>query len=227
MALTYNQTPYPVVLVTLAVPNEPLSKALSSAMRDMGMMVQWPMGDMDDLLNLTHDRLQSGDETLYRWLTERYQAERIWLVQSEGTPQSAVLQITESAPGGIQWREEIKTPSSNRAAAEQALMTTMPRSLLDKINNRWVSDHVAGVVSGGETLSLRLSHAFNLPACAAVIKRLQTLPGVSDLQFQQLSAHETVLKLRYQGQQEVLLTALTDMGTKAERTAEGIVTRIP
>ncbi|MBF0124087.1 MAG: DUF2066 domain-containing protein [Magnetococcales bacterium] len=217
--IPYNETPYPTVLIAPSAADGPWSKTLLGTMREMGMSAQLPLGDMDDLLNLTNEQLQRGDEALYRWLEERYQAQRIWSVQVEAAA-APLLRITESAPGGITWREEIKLASPDRSTAL--------RPLLERINSRWVGDHIAtGAAPQGEATVLRLQYAANLPAYAAVMKRLQTLPSVSDIQLQQMSAYETVLTLRYQGQRELLLAALAEMKTKTEQTAEEIIVRIP
>jgi hypothetical protein len=221
-------------------------------MREMGMTGQMPLGDMDDVLNITNDKVQAGDQGLYRWLAERYQAQRIWQVHSELTqppgtgkrPVNVLLQIAESAPGGIVWREESRATFADRAAADQAVTGPLLRALLEKISERWVSGSnpglavAAGAAPGTAATTvaapaesakkqLRLRHAAHMVACAAVMKRLQTLPGMAGWQVQQLSAYETVLQIDYRGQDNQLLSALTDMGTKAEATAEGMVAHIP
>jgi hypothetical protein len=248
--IPYNERPYPTVLLLaddgttpqtsrVTMPDEGTVRSLAGAMRDAGMDGKAPLGDMDDLMNLTWDQVQRGDPALYRWLDERYQAGRIWIIRTQvatapksakGAPPTVHLTITEAHPGGIAWSEtqSVTAAAAGATAQEQDILNAVARPLLERIQDRWIQHHLATPATGSnQNVVVRLRHPGGIASLAPVIKRLQRAVPGETLRYLSISRGETVVQLQRQGPDGELVTLLAGAGLSATRRDAEMVVQIP
>ncbi|MBF0213271.1 MAG: DUF2066 domain-containing protein [Magnetococcales bacterium] len=124
-SIPHGESPYPLVLLIAREETPPgaatfLWQAMPNAARDLGVSLLQPMGDMEDLTQLSWDKASRGDPGVLNWTASRYGASATWVVQAEYAPLTPgkggaargrvsgtlIVSRADSAPVTFQAREE-------------------------------------------------------------------------------------------------------------------------
>ncbi|MBF0625824.1 MAG: DUF2066 domain-containing protein [Magnetococcales bacterium] len=243
VGLVCNEIPYPKTLLLfgrgdgrLADPGSPGIQMLVTAGHAYGFQVGEPLGDMDDMINLSLEKVVNGDAGLLEWVQRRYQAGHLWVVELESVPgrsrdqRPAALSLVEVKSNGERRRFQVQASGGCEGSSDpQACLTgAMFGRTLQLVMDQWIGQHrqqQQPAYGGG--LTLRVDHGLRLPRYAALEQELRKLNGVSNLRVVTLTAREAVLTLDYQGRHEQLQEALAGLGWRGDLTPGEIVVRLP
>ncbi|MBF0621654.1 MAG: DUF2066 domain-containing protein [Magnetococcales bacterium] len=117
--VSYNETPYPQVLMVTARkkgnewqryfdPMDSMVMAFQKAAAPLGLNVVVPLGDVDDMVNLPWSQIEQGSPGLQKWADSRYGAGQVWGVGMTVSP----LSSKESKVGKV---AEGQLPSTHKA----------------------------------------------------------------------------------------------------------------
>lgn len=231
--MAFNTTPYPSVLLLVGdektgevviEQGQSLLREVAKACALYGIALAKPLDDVDDMVNISWSALRSGDPQLMQWLTARYPAQAIWVVarsrgdKGKDKPQ---LLLNEIMDGSIKdYRESLPA-----AGQEEALPVTA-KNVVARVVDGWIQSHLVHP-SLRHDVSLRLIHGPDLARQAALIKNLRKLPGVKELRFVQLQAWESLIRLEYEGRDELLGKALAGLGLAVENAGDELLATAP
>ncbi|MEO5334333.1 MAG: DUF2066 domain-containing protein [Magnetococcus sp. YQC-5] len=239
--LPYNEAAHPLVLLLakeessmpgIPTPGLLLQQALLPAAREYGFSVLLPLGDMEDLTNLSWERAAKGDKELLNWAAARYGATNTWGVQAEeapvtvksGPPRFRVSgSLLESRPNSavVTWKAREEKSGATQEEVTPALYAPLATKLLQQVMDRWIQDH--SLQPGLQhQVHLRVIHEAQLARLTEFLKELRNVPGVKEPQVVNTSARETVFEFAFQGQDDALLAALGKLVVHQERTADQI-----
>lgn len=193
--------------------------ALVEAALEFGIQPVLPLGDMDDMANLTGERLRVSDPELQAWVAERYGVERLlgaWR-NTESFPQSDPFEPVQYRTTGyllLEGESRIVSVSAGFMEpedAERCLARRLAEAMVQSMADNWIQANALVPGAGGEIL-MTVRHDYRLPGYAAFLELLKRLPGVSGFRHRMLGAAEATLEVDFQGGDEALFAVIRRKG---------------
>ncbi|MBF0359348.1 MAG: DUF2066 domain-containing protein [Magnetococcales bacterium] len=239
--IAHNQSDHPHSLLVIKAPtkssHDEVEKVIMQLTKDYGISLSLPLGDMDDMMNLTWDRAVAADPQFFDWVKSRYNLEQMWAVMvtmetADGqstrlpfyTANANLIEITKQGNfSPIQARN-----GGSFASIEQAQTTLFPAlidQLLWQVSSRWISNNAVEPVLR-HTIPLRIVHNYQHVKYEKFLKEIQLIPGFSGFTYQSMTAQEVVIHIDYQGRDHTFLTAIAQLGVQSHPSPVGIVVYI-
>ncbi|MBF0162668.1 MAG: DUF2066 domain-containing protein [Magnetococcales bacterium] len=235
--LPFNESLHPPVLFLLRSQGdnpeelrqaEPvLQKNLSEEAKLLGMSVLTPMGDVEDMSQLSWENVANGQASLHQWARARYGTDQLWAVTLQLAPPTGKQQTLHlhllggpPRPGSAPIQAEVVAPLAAHRCVEQASSRTCPyavlaRTLLQQLADQWIQAHRINPAQQHPVL-LRILHGPKLAQLTQLVNTVRTLPGVTDLRFVEERANESSLEMRFNGDDASLQTLLSPLGAQVE-----------
>ncbi len=249
---TYNENAYPATLFLMAQvdesgaghlsePGQSFAKTMQATAARYGVTIIEPLGDVEDITNLSWERISSKDPALWNWTEERYGTRKIWAAwygmesaeqAAPGSPPAAIATLVESDANGEQRRIRLRVrkgcggPSGAGEGQQSCLDGALAAKFVEMILDNWSQDH-AVKPELNHVVQLRVVHERQLAGYADFLKKLGKVPGVASVRTAALTARDALLVLDFQGQDEKLLDSLGRMGSQPERGQGELLIRIP
>ncbi|MBF0446891.1 MAG: DUF2066 domain-containing protein [Magnetococcales bacterium] len=196
-----------------------------------GIPLRHPLGDMDDMLNLSWQSISAANASPNHWVQSRYGLDSIWAVQVslESEPASAgfyraTAQLIEKgatrAKPPIIARAEGTFPSEKEAQTN--LFQAISRQLLQQISDQWITQNSVEPLLR-HMVPIRIIHRFNHKKYNQFLQSLQHIPGFTGFQFSTLSARDVVIQVDYQGLDNTLLSSITQLGVQVQTSPDGLI----
>ncbi|WP_420903720.1 DUF2066 domain-containing protein [Candidatus Magnetaquiglobus chichijimensis] len=234
--IPFTEAAYPLVLLIASEEKTEgaatlLWKAMPAAARELGLNVMQPLGDLEDLTQLSAERVEKGDAGMLEWAASRYGVGEVWVARATATPVtggkgarikvSATLTVARPhvAPVRIQAGEE--KGASSAAEAANAVYPAVAGKLAQQILEQWVGDHV--IQPGNKrTLRLRVMHDVQVAKMTEFLAGLRAVPGMAEPRLVQATARESLFDCEFAGRDEQLDAALAKLVVKREKSEEGL-----
>lgn len=207
--------------------------------KQYGISLRPPLGDMEDMLNLTWENAANSTPQFQEWVKIRYGLERMLTVhfniastadQAGKEPYfSATAQLLETnlrepaSPTPIQARAESNYSSGNNAI--DTLFTALANQLVQQITDLWIANNAVEPILR-HTIPIRIVHNFQHYKYNQFLQSLQTIPGFAGFQYRLMTAHEVVIDMDYLGLDNTLFSAISQMGVQIQSDTEGIVVHL-
>ena len=241
LGLTYNETPYPPVLLVvrqggaIAVPGKTkslLADTFAQAARDHGFTIVTPLGDVEDLGNLSWERAVAGDRAMLRWATARYGVGRVWALHagigaeapvrpgSGEAVAAAELRVSQRGGGVEATRSQSARHPACEAMGAAARVRACYHARLSTALLRWAMDNWIGAHVVDPSLRhatrLRVIHDMRFPRYERFLSGLRAIPGLSGVRFVWMQAREALLEVDYQGRDDQLIQAISRLDVRME-----------
>ncbi|MBF0262741.1 MAG: DUF2066 domain-containing protein [Magnetococcales bacterium] len=234
--IPFTEAAYPLVL--LIAPEEKSEgaatlvwKAMPNAARDLGLNVMQPLGDLEDLTQLSVDRVAKGDAGMLEWATNRYGIGEIWVARANATPVTggkgarvkvaATLTVARPNAAPVQIQASEEKGASSAAEAANAVYPAVAGKLAQQLLEQWVADHV--IQPGNKrTLRLRVIHDVQVAKVTEFMTGLRAVPGMAEPRMVQATARESLFECEFSGRDEQLDAALAKLAVQREKSAEGV-----
>ncbi|MBF0182885.1 MAG: DUF2066 domain-containing protein [Magnetococcales bacterium] len=238
--MAYNESRHPPVLVLVraqggaegeaAAVEALLQKSLLEEGKAFAMPMVMPLGDLEDMAQLSWERAKAADPALKQWVAGRYGTDQLWTLAVQlgstaagkgksGTPS---LQAQLSGVGGSQEAivasvaaKEGATRCSESGETGKCPASQLVRELLQQVTDRWIQAHTINPALQ-HVAQLRVIHGPKLAQFSQFTNKLRSSAGVVGLKFVEERATEATLQIEYQGQDNQLQELLTQLGAKVE-----------
>ncbi|MBF0446315.1 MAG: DUF2066 domain-containing protein, partial [Magnetococcales bacterium] len=239
--IPHGQTEYPDSLIIIKtntqITHNTIEPIVMDIAKEYGISLQKPLGDMDDMMNLTWENAIQADPAFISWVKTRYGLDRVWAVlinlvvmtgQDSKLPYyTAAADLIETTSEGIY--PPLKASNSGSFPTKELAEASLFPALVDKLYwqaaNRWISAHSVEPVLR-HTIPLRIVHDFKHLRYEQFLESLQSIPGFSGFQHQSMTAREVVILLDYQGLDSTFLNAISRPGVLVVPSPVGIVVYI-
>ncbi len=252
LGVTYSETPYPPILAVVrqgqgiagrSRPTNPFFRTFHQTAHTFGLTIITPLGDMEDMGNLSWQRAAAGDRELVRWATSRYGIGSVWALEAgfgtkaprseEGKSSFSAIRLLISrigagvthyrVPGGKRPEcDALGTGGRARACYYAHLSETVLQQVLDQ----WIREHAVDP-SLRHATRLRVIHDMHFPRYERFLSGLRTIPGLSAIRFLQFQAREAMLEVDYQGRDDQLIRAISRLNVHMEEGDGEIRLRLP
>ncbi|MEO5340831.1 MAG: DUF2066 domain-containing protein [Magnetococcus sp. MYC-9] len=243
--LSYNESRHPAVLFMVrgqggsaeerARGEQLLQKALLEEGKGLGMPVVTPMGDVEDMGQLSWEAVVSGAAPVRQWSLARYGTNQLWAVALQlVTPggeaaankkgghilRAQLLGGTTEhvTPPPPPLQAEVTSASPPDRCVEQGDTRTCPytvlaRTLLQQMADQWVQAHAAHPGQQHVVL-LRILHGPKLAQFSQFVNKLRSMPGVANLKFVEERATESSMQMTFRGQDAQLQEMIRSLGVQ-------------
>ncbi|MBF0188024.1 MAG: DUF2066 domain-containing protein [Magnetococcales bacterium] len=245
--LTYNEIAYPPVLIIGRTrsgrPMEWTHILEEEAVR-FGLPLKRPINDMEDVMNLSWDKVMAGDKRVAGWARKRYGASRTWAVSTDfNIPSSTSVDEEEGweprlyeatarlVVNGTSGRRRLVGKAhgyySDADEARTCLRRSLARQLLSRVMDGWIQSHAINPELR-HLVAVRVRFGSELEPYAAFVKALRRISGVMQVRYPELRANEALLTVDYQGTDDTFIRALNGLGLpiRVDHYAQEIQVRI-
>ncbi|MBF0453818.1 MAG: DUF2066 domain-containing protein [Magnetococcales bacterium] len=239
--LSHGESLYPQTLLVVKADTQTnlngFQYAIGQTAQAYGISLSHPLGDMDDMVNLTWENIAASSPTFQSWVDSRYGIKQIWAVfvkmeSRDGGPgqpsyYTASAQLLEKSPqtGQNAIQSSLAGHFDSPRQAQASLFPAIAQQLLQQLSDQWISQHSVEPTLRHH-VSLRIVHHFNYLKYEKFLHSLQVIPGISGMSYQTIRAREVVIDIDYLGSDNTLFSAITRLGVQVQSDVGGMVVHI-
>ena len=187
--------------------------AIAKTAADSGMLTEFimPLGDIEDMALINHQKLQSNNPEDFKAISERYNAPDVTILNAYYVENSSnnevILRIVTNNIGSINSSNIANFSSLISESDKDYFLVSAASDIIKRLENEWKSD----IANNNKSLDITvISYYDNIKEWVEIRKLLSHAMFLKDVNINSISSEEAHINLSYDGNLDSLLVKLNE-----------------